>query len=273
MNITEYMKTKITIKDIAREAGVSVATVSYVLNNKTEENRISEDTRKKVLQIVNLLDYTPNQSAKALATNRSRNVAVCQPANVSALKQAELHYFTSCLSGLLREHNYRLIHLDPFFAGQVDNADAIICYDASKEGFINLGDKNFVPLLAFDSKIDDPLFFQILSDYEEMKKMALSFFKGSSFVFASLEAVNRSRFEALKQTFSDIYVTKTLRELNDLKGRRVLVTEDTLYQLLKEECEILYLPAISREKLEKLLECMELAVRRVPSDHHNIVML
>jgi DNA-binding LacI/PurR family transcriptional regulator len=47
------MKTKITIKDIAREAGVSIATVSYVLNNKTEE-RISEETRKKVLQIINL---------------------------------------------------------------------------------------------------------------------------------------------------------------------------------------------------------------------------
>ena len=52
------MSQKITIRDVAREAGVSVATVSYVINNRTDM-RISDATRKKVLQVINLLDYTP----------------------------------------------------------------------------------------------------------------------------------------------------------------------------------------------------------------------
>lgn len=64
------MKNNITIKDVAREAGVSVATVSYVINERNDK-RISDKTRKKVLQVINLLGYTPNQSAKALATSRS----------------------------------------------------------------------------------------------------------------------------------------------------------------------------------------------------------
>ncbi|QKG77807.1 HTH-type transcriptional regulator DegA [Streptococcus canis] len=56
------MTSKITIKDIAREVGISVTTVSYVLNQRNDQ-KISEETCNKVLHISNLLNYTPNQAA------------------------------------------------------------------------------------------------------------------------------------------------------------------------------------------------------------------
>lgn len=60
-----------TINDIAREAGVSIATVSKVINNKAH---VSPDTRKRVLQVMEQLHYTPNASAANLARRTSKNV-------------------------------------------------------------------------------------------------------------------------------------------------------------------------------------------------------
>lgn len=59
-----------TIKDVAKEAGVSIATVSYVLNNK--DAGITESTRRQVLEAVQRVGYTPNVTARNLKANRSR---------------------------------------------------------------------------------------------------------------------------------------------------------------------------------------------------------
>lgn len=60
-----------TINDIAQEAGVSIATVSKVINNKAH---VSPDTRKRVLQVMEQFHYTPNASAANLARRTSKNV-------------------------------------------------------------------------------------------------------------------------------------------------------------------------------------------------------
>ena len=57
-----------TIHDIAREAGVSIATVSKVINNKAH---VSPNTRKRVMQVMEQLRYTPNASAANLARRSS----------------------------------------------------------------------------------------------------------------------------------------------------------------------------------------------------------
>ena len=61
---------KVTSKDVALKAGVSRATVSYVLNN-SREGRISEVTVNKVLKAVEELNYVPNITAKALRSQKS----------------------------------------------------------------------------------------------------------------------------------------------------------------------------------------------------------
>lgn len=63
----------ITIRDVARQAGVSVATVSRVLNNSA---LVSPDTRDAVMKAVTQLGYRPNANAQALATQVSDTIGV-----------------------------------------------------------------------------------------------------------------------------------------------------------------------------------------------------
>ncbi|MDD2970726.1 MAG: LacI family DNA-binding transcriptional regulator [Lachnospiraceae bacterium] len=66
-----------TIKDVAKEAGVSPATVSFILNNKPVS--ISEATRERVLTAVKKLQYRPNQLAISLVTNTTNTIGVILP--------------------------------------------------------------------------------------------------------------------------------------------------------------------------------------------------
>lgn len=68
---------KVTIKDIAREAGVSVAAVSLVLNQK--ECRIADDTKKRITEVAKRLNYTANQQARSLVTRKSNVIGLIIP--------------------------------------------------------------------------------------------------------------------------------------------------------------------------------------------------
>jgi DNA-binding LacI/PurR family transcriptional regulator len=66
-------KDKITIKDVARAAGVSTQTVSRVLNNRPD---VSSETRKRVKQVITSLGYSPNVFARNLSRGRSNMLGV-----------------------------------------------------------------------------------------------------------------------------------------------------------------------------------------------------
>ena len=63
--------TRVTIKDVAREAGVSIATVSRVLNKK---GIVTDEMQQKVLDAAYALNYIPNTAAKSLKTNHTNTI-------------------------------------------------------------------------------------------------------------------------------------------------------------------------------------------------------
>lgn len=70
------MSERVTMADVAREAGVSKMTVSRVVNNKGE---ISSTTRQHVLQVIARLGYRPSAIARGLATNRTGTLGLVVP--------------------------------------------------------------------------------------------------------------------------------------------------------------------------------------------------
>jgi len=70
------MTRRVTIADVAREAGVSLQTVSRVLNNKGE---IRPETRSHILAIIERLGYRPNALARGLATHKTFALGLVMP--------------------------------------------------------------------------------------------------------------------------------------------------------------------------------------------------
>src|SRR5262245_21997143 len=66
---------RITAQDVARQAGVSRTTVSFVLNG-VKGAHISDETRQRVLAVIEEMGYVPDAVAQALASGRSRTIGM-----------------------------------------------------------------------------------------------------------------------------------------------------------------------------------------------------
>ena len=104
------MNKHITIKDIAREAGVSVSLVSFVMNNRIEADgkrkyRVSEDTRLRVLEVARRLNYQPNSAARNLRQGRTHVIG----AVLSDMSNIFYGAIARYLEDLALEHGFTLL--------------------------------------------------------------------------------------------------------------------------------------------------------------------
>lgn len=86
---------RVTINEVAKEAGVSKATVSNVFSGKRP---ISEEVQKKVLDVAKQLNYKPNYFAKSLVTKETRIIGLCMQGENIKLRSFHL----SLLNGVLK---------------------------------------------------------------------------------------------------------------------------------------------------------------------------
>jgi LacI family transcriptional regulator len=93
------MGSKPTIRDVAKRAGVSIATVSYVLNDNSDE-AISEQAKHRVRDAVRALNYHRAAAAVNLATQRTRNIGI-----ILYLGQSDVSnpFYSFVIQGIIRE--------------------------------------------------------------------------------------------------------------------------------------------------------------------------
>ena len=116
----------VTIYDVAREAGVSMATVSRVVNGN---KNVKENTRKKVLEVIDRLDYRPNAVARGLASKKTTTVGVVIPnitnSYFSTLAKgiddiAEMYKYNIVLANSDEDDDKEVSVVNTLFSKQVD---------------------------------------------------------------------------------------------------------------------------------------------------------
>lgn len=94
-----------TMEDVAKEAGVAVSTVSYAINGNRP---ISEATRARIEEAMRRLDYRPHAMARALASKRSRILAVALPTSRRSVGRTEVD-FVQAAAEAANERGYHVV--------------------------------------------------------------------------------------------------------------------------------------------------------------------
>lgn len=175
-----------TLDEVAKLAGVSKTTASYVINGKAQKYRISAKTQKKVMDIVEEYNYSPDHAASALRAGNSRSFGLIIPdlENTSYAKLAKL------LEQNSRQAGYQILiacsdddaetekavvktlisrRIDALFvASSIPNASDFYA-DIQKSG---------TPIVAIDRPMDDEFFACVVSeDYSAAKDLTESVLK------------------------------------------------------------------------------------------------
>ena len=174
----ENLKERVTIYEVAKASGVSLATVSRVINH---QGNVTEKTKEKVEATIKRLGYKPSGLAQALATNKSTNIGVVIP-------RANNVYISSVLNGIaevakekgfaislfLTSHSKQdaISVVEKVITSHVDGA--IIFDDELEEEDISEITSYYVPTIVINNKVEGERCGCIVFGYEHNLRRVLT---------------------------------------------------------------------------------------------------
>jgi DNA-binding LacI/PurR family transcriptional regulator len=173
-----------SIKDVARESGVSPTTVSLVLNRN--DARISDGTRQRVLRTIDRLSYTPNRLARGLPNRRANTLAVLVPDFEPAFADPQTRQVMSGIYESAVEHGYRIV-LEVVRPDFVRNREYMAMLDdCSVDGILFIGataehqwlsefERSDHPLIIVNCSLDHPTLHRVECDYAAAGRTAADY--------------------------------------------------------------------------------------------------
>jgi LacI family transcriptional regulator len=206
------LKERITIYEVAAKAGVSLATVSRVINN---HQNVTEKTRKKVQKAIEELGYRPSGLAKALATSKTTNIGVIIPsanyvfvANMlnGITKTAREYGYAITLFVTSHEKDEALQAIDKLITSHVDGA---IIFDTkiTDEEIISFAKNK--PVIVLDRNLDHPnVYSSVVKNkqmvYELIKEMIKRGYKKFSYASGPKRTKdNQDRYEGFLKALDE----------------------------------------------------------------------
>ena len=165
------MVNKTTLKDVAKMAGVSSAAVSYALSGK---RTISEETKKRVFDAIEKLDYVPDLNAQSLSTRDSKLIGVVVPQTEKNDRLMFQNNFYSEVLGSIeyyaRQNGYHVIisatnaNESYLTLAKKRNLDGIIVIGMYPDEFYSQMKKTQIPIVLIDSYTSDHYYDNIRID-------------------------------------------------------------------------------------------------------------
>lgn len=205
---------KATIYDVAREAGVSLATVSRVINGSSV---VREKTKEKVMKVIDELNFKPNQIARGLATNKTTTIAIIFPQSLFAHVKDMIGGIGD--AGRTLDYNITIYTTDDIGNGPMDDvmekvirirADGVILFNNDNiDQQIELVKKHSIPAVVIGMQVSDEsigsvyvdaqkITYDIVNNYLEKGKNDIIFVSPQQNLIRTVDLI-----EGMKKAYQD----------------------------------------------------------------------
>lgn len=224
------MNKKTTSKEIANHLGISRSTLSFIINGKSKEMRISDELTKKTLEYVKSINYTTNSIAKSLKTGKSFTIGLIvadisnpffsQIAYRLEKEASNKGYYIMYSSSNEDEKQFNL-QLDNFINRQLDGlilVPPVNCVD-----FVDILNTKRIPFVLVDRFIDGPVVNSVNIDnfkaaYEATNRLILNNRQNISIVNVNDQLLTmHNRTKGYLQCLSDNNISIDQRLIKQLK--------------------------------------------------------
>lgn len=271
------MKKKVSIRDIAQQLNISITTVSFIINGKAKEKRISDDLIKKVEKLVKEVDYKPNQLALSLRTGKTRiiglmveNIANPFFSNIARLIEENAYNkgyrIIYCSTEDKKEKTKELINM--FKERHVDGY--IITPPQGVEEDISSLVKEKVPVILFDRYFPELQVSSIVVDnhkstYEAIKYFIQQGYRNIAFVtLNSKQSQMLDRLKGYRQALREHELPQYVQKVNYHNAREKIIEQ--LRDFLQSNKEVDAVFFATNYLALRGLEAIKRSNRTIPDD-------